>query len=68
MLIFSSGEPNNNSGEDCLALLSKYSWNWNDESCSLKRAFICELHGSFKILDCLSIFNLDLIADISLLI
>lgn len=57
MFIFFLGEFNNNSGEDCLVFFSKYLWNWNDELCSFKRVFICELYGSFKILDCLLIFN-----------
>lgn len=57
VLVFSSGEPNNNGGEDCLALLSKHSWNWNDESCNLLRPFICELHGILRILDCILSLN-----------
>lgn len=57
MFIFFLGEFKNNSGEDCLVFFSKYLWNWNDELCSFKRVFICELYGSFKILDCLLIFN-----------
>lgn len=59
VLVFSIGEPNNNGDEDCLAFLSKNSWNWNDESCSLRRPFICELHGSVILfqLECILILN-----------
>ena len=43
-----SGEPNNLSNEDCVAMLkgtyySRYvNAKWNDEDCSLKLGYICE--------------------------
>lgn len=37
------GEPNNSNNEDCATITQGYSFHWNDESCSVRNNFICEM-------------------------
>jgi hypothetical protein len=39
---FKGNEPNGNRRENCLHLIRKYSWNWNDIFCETNLSYICE--------------------------
>lgn len=37
-----SGEPNNDTGEDCVEFDRNKSFRWNDDNCDLTRPFVCK--------------------------
>ncbi|XP_069141276.1 perlucin-like protein [Argopecten irradians] len=43
-------QPNNvRSGQDCLELLEKFQWQWNDRECSIQQSYICETEALYRL-------------------